>query len=139
MSFKSIRSVGTALSLLVIPFAAQAADMPIYKARAAQAAVINNWTGFYLGGHAGYALSSPSGQYDQADAAGPTDLGALKLNGLVYGGQVGYNVQFSNFVLGVEGDGSFGTVKKTIHSPEPAPRGPDPVTGERKDLASFRA
>ena len=140
MTFKWTKAVGAALALLAIPAAAQAADMP-YKAlpRNAQAAAPFSWTGFYLGAHLGYAMSKNSGLYDQTDAAGPTDLSGLKLNGMVYGGQLGFNWQVSNFVLGAEFDGSFGNAKKTIYSPEPAPRGPDPITGERSSLMSIRA
>jgi outer membrane immunogenic protein len=144
MIFRFITAVGAALSPLAMSFAAQAADLgqrPYYKAipRAAHAAAIYNWTGLYVGGHIGYGLSSASGLYDQADAAGPTDLSGLKLNGLVAGGQLGFNWQISNFVVGVEADASYATVKRTIDSPEPAPRGPDPITAERENLASIRA
>ena len=71
--------------------AAVAADLPV-KAPA-PVAVAATWTGFYAGLNAGYgwaSLSDPSG----------TD----NLNGFVGGGQAGYNWQFNNIVVGVEGD-----------------------------------
>lgn len=142
MIFQMIKPAGAALSLLAIASTAQAADIirPPYKASPynAQAQAAMNWTGLYVGGHLGYAMTSDSGLYDQADAAGPTNLAALKLNGLVYGAQIGFNFQFSNFVVGLEADGSFGKRQSTINSPEPAPRGPDPITSERGNLMSVR-
>jgi outer membrane immunogenic protein len=46
-----------------------------------------NWSGFYLGGHGGWAFGG--GDFE---------------DGGVLGGQVGMNWQWNNFVLGVEGD-----------------------------------
>jgi outer membrane immunogenic protein len=80
---------------------AMAADIPApaYKAPV-MAPPPFSWTGFYLGVNAGYGW---------ADAA--IDAGALgvvtvdsNLNGFVGGGQIGYNWQIGNFVLGLEAD-----------------------------------
>ncbi len=49
-----------------------------------------NWSGFYVGGHGGWGFGT----------------GAFS-DGFVIGGQVGVNMQWNSFVLGVEGDGSF--------------------------------
>ncbi len=55
----------------------------------------HTWTGFYAGLNAGYGW----GSYNRAAA---TLMG--KGSGGVLGAQMGYNYQFSNLVLGVEGD-----------------------------------
>ena len=70
---------------------AVAADLrPVYKAppaAMAPAPLAYNWSGFYIGGHAG------AGWADNADTA------------FVGGGQIGYNYQFApNWLIGIEGD-----------------------------------
>jgi|RhiMetdeSRZDD1v2_1073273.scaffolds.fasta_scaffold1352227_1 outer membrane immunogenic protein len=70
---------------------AVAADLrPVYKAPPAAMAPVPlayNWSGFYIGGHAG------AGWGDSGDTA------------FVGGGQIGYNYQFSpNWLIGIEGD-----------------------------------
>lgn len=82
--------------------AASAADMgrPVYKAAPAPVAHVYNWTGFYLGGHAGYAW----GNKDWADVVtGPFSVGH-DVDGFLLGGQVGFNYQINSLVLGIEGD-----------------------------------
>jgi outer membrane immunogenic protein len=58
-----------------------------------------NWTGFYVGGHAGYAWSDVT--WDNVSLTGePVSSDA---SGFIGGGQVGYNWQFGQVVLGIEG------------------------------------
>lgn len=60
-----------------------------------------NWTGFYAGVHGGYGWGKTEGEY-----FAPVE--APKPDGFFGGGQVGYNVEFSNrVVLGVEADAAF--------------------------------
>src|SRR3569833_1334814 len=74
---------------IALSSAAAAADLP-YKAPApAYAPSYFSWTGFYAGSNGGYGWSNSF-----ADNA----------KGAIYGGQVGYNLQFSSFVVGLEGD-----------------------------------
>ena len=80
--------------------AAFAADLPGRGGAIAPApAFVQNapytWTGFYAGLNAGYGW----GSYDRA-----ADLIMGKPSGGVVGGQLGYNYQFGNLVVGVEGD-----------------------------------
>lgn len=53
-----------------------------------------DWTGFYLGGHAGY------GWTEFATAGGPSKY----VDGFAGGLLAGYNHQMSNWVVGIEGD-----------------------------------
>jgi outer membrane immunogenic protein len=82
---------GFALAALTIAAPASAADMPtrgpVYKAAPEP---LFNWTGFYIGGNAGYSW----GNADNLNPAGWSG-----------GGQVGYNWQYApNWVVGVEAD-----------------------------------
>ena len=98
---------------------AMAADLPIYKAPP-PLAVVPSWTGFYVGGNIGYSWGDA--QTDFA-ASGSTitshpvfpgtfpsnfnlaDSNKAGLSGIVGGGQIGYNFQFSpRWVVGVEAD-----------------------------------
>ena len=50
-------------------------------------------------------------------------LSAIDLNGAIIGGQLGYNYQSGQFLLGIEGDASTLANSETT-SPVPASRGP---------------
>lgn len=78
--------------------AAFAADLPV-KARAIEPAVYN-WTGIYVGVHAGYG-------------GGMKDWGGINLlaDGGLGGLTIGVNQQVGNFVLGLEGDVSWTRTK----------------------------
>jgi outer membrane immunogenic protein len=58
-----------------------------------------SWTGFYFGGHAGYAWSQVSWD-DVSLTAEPVNNDS---SGFIGGGQIGYNWQAGAVVLGVEG------------------------------------
>lgn len=83
---------------------ASASDMAV-KARAPSA--VPNWSGFYVGLHAGWAFAN-------ANATSRTDFGGLPVfapasfdvgdSGALAGGQIGYNWQFGNWVFGLEAD-----------------------------------
>lgn len=59
-----------------------------------------SWAGFYFGANGGYALSTSR---DQLALAGDQPTGLYSTGGFG-GGQIGYNVQISRWVLGVEAD-----------------------------------
>jgi outer membrane immunogenic protein len=109
---------------IAITAPAQAADMPV-KAPPAVAAVVQSWTGFYVGGHGGYGWGRNRVGYTPNDAASTAlfnafvPLGLAGLNasnrfstrGVLGGVQVGYNRQISpRWVAGIEADFSFSTV-----------------------------
>ncbi len=85
--------------------AASAADLgqrPVYKAQPAPVMAAYNWSGFYVGGHIGYAF----GREDLRDViTGVTS--ASDPEGFLGGAQIGFNWQTGAFVFGIEGDWSW--------------------------------
>ncbi len=77
--------------------AASAADLPSRKGPVAAPVYVPvfTWTGFYVGANAGYA-------WGNVNANGFANVG--NLDGFVGGGQVGYNCQIGQFVVGAEAD-----------------------------------
>ena len=89
------RSLLAGLALLVVAAPAAAADLPrLMPYRAPAYVTAYNWTGFYLGAHAGYGWGGSDG---------------FDLRGGFVGGQVGYNWQGkgSPWVFGVEVDSAW--------------------------------
>jgi outer membrane immunogenic protein len=81
-----------------------AADLPMKAA--APIAPIYDWTGFYIGATAGGSI----GASDHLDrATGLSDANGYNIKGGLGGGTIGYNWQVSSFVLGFEGDASWGS------------------------------
>src|SRR5215204_5060403 len=112
---KKIALAAAAASILLTG-AASAADLaarPYTKAPPPPAVVVYNWTGFYIGGNAGYAWNhttvsaTPNAAFAE-DFSGTTAFIAannpsgLNKNGFTGGGQVGYNWQAGQWLLGVE-------------------------------------
>ncbi len=64
-----------------------------------------NWTGFYVGGQTGYAYGANHGAYSYATPGGWVGSDPLigDAKGVIVGGHLGYNRQFENWVVGVEG------------------------------------
>ena len=91
-----------------------AADLPIRGPfyMAPVAAPIFDWSGFYLGAHAGYGR----GKYDidTATVVGgvvvDTASNSFALDGWLSGGQIGFNWQVDQLVLGIEGDMSWSNI-----------------------------
>ena len=89
----------TALGAM-IPFGtALAADMPVKAAPIVAAAY--DWSGVYLGVHAGYGGGMKDWDARNAD---------FVARGFLAGGQVGINKQISSFVFGLELDGSWADI-----------------------------
>lgn len=64
-----------------------------------------SWTGFYLGANIGgvwgdYNVSTPDGGFDEGEAFALS----YDTNGILAGGQIGYNWQHDRFVFGIEGE-----------------------------------
>lgn len=88
---------------------ASAADLspaPAPVVKAPVAAPVFSWTGFYIGGNAGYGWGS--GQ----DALGSAGVDP---SGWIAGGQLGYNYQFANNVVaGIEADLQGGNLSGSV-------------------------
>jgi outer membrane immunogenic protein len=89
--------------------AASAADLPARTYTKAPVMVDPgyNWTGFYIGGNIGYSWGRSSDTSSLTNGAGTvlfTSIDRSDLNGVVGGGQVGYNWQMQNWLLGLEAD-----------------------------------
>ncbi|MEI8143828.1 MAG: outer membrane protein [Alphaproteobacteria bacterium] len=100
-----------AVGLAALAGQAQAADLS--RTRTAMpsviAAPVSLWTGFYLGGHAGYAFS---GRFDTNSPVfglppGPGLRNLTNGNGFLGGVQAGYDWQFGAFVAGLAADYSW--------------------------------
>jgi len=94
-----------ALGAIAVAAPALAADLPtrgpVYKA--APAAPLFSWTGFYVGGHVGYGWGDATAQNN--------GWGSANTHGWFGGGQIGYNYQFApNWVWGAEADISAGAI-----------------------------
>jgi outer membrane immunogenic protein len=103
-------ALATACAALAAPHSAAAADLsvaPLYKAPPPQITQVYNWTGFYLGANGGGGWGH---SWWDANATGINTSGGL------VGGTAGYNWQFGNTVLGLEGDLDWANLKGTASS-----------------------
>jgi opacity protein-like surface antigen len=117
--------------------------VPFYKAPPASLAY--NFTGFYVGGDAGYGWAGSSGILTTTGGA-PVALYDYGMSGTLAGLFIGGNYQFSRFVVGAEGDwqasnlignsqasSSFGLAAGTF------PGGPFTISTTIKDYGAIRA
>ncbi|MGA0595724.1 outer membrane protein [Enterovirga sp. CN4-39] len=93
------------VALVALGSAAMAADLPSRRAPAPYAAPVPmfTWTGLYLGAQAGGVAGGDFDFRNNTLGAGPVS-GRASVGGFVAGGQVGYNWQWGNVVVGIEGD-----------------------------------
>jgi outer membrane immunogenic protein len=86
---------------------ARAADLPAPAASSyyppSFAPAIYNWTGIYFGGQIGGGLLTDGVTQSAAGALALTGSSNLSAGGVVGGGQIGANYQFSSWVVGIEG------------------------------------
>jgi outer membrane immunogenic protein len=107
---KSLGSGIAGLGFVALAFAAPAfaADLPVapayYPPKVFPPPAIYNWSGIYIGGNVGADLLA-----DRITQAGPNALGTTLTGaansspvGIIGGGQIGANYQFSTWVVGVE-------------------------------------
>ena len=92
---------GVGLSLLALDGRADAADMPV---KAPHIQSVFDWTGLYIGAHAGFGRGSSSAVLTDPAAAATGNT----FDGMIGGVQAGYNYQLrSGMLLGVEADFTF--------------------------------
>jgi high affinity Mn2+ porin len=108
----------TWVALAACPFAA-AADLPVsYPVKAPPVVGLYDWTGFYVGGHMGYAVGNSDWTANPTQAGLPSTSGSLDMTqplddpaefgSFLMGFQAGYNYMLANrMVIGVEADASF--------------------------------
>ena len=86
---------------IVAAGAASAADLPSRKGPVVAPVYVPvfTWTGFYVGANAGYAWGNVN-----AGSFATRTVNIGDLDGFTGGGQIGYNYQINQFVLGVETD-----------------------------------
>lgn len=80
-------------------------------------APIFTWTGIYVGGQVGYAWGTQNF----------IDTGA-DVNGVIGGAHIGYNLQFNQFLIGLEGSVDGSSLKQNIFILAPTAVGVVPVT-----------
>jgi outer membrane immunogenic protein len=107
MRSKIVSLLAAAFSLALVP-AASAADMPT-KAPMAPVAVPYNCTGIYVGGVAGYGWGT--GEHCQIGFGCNAVSPITDPKGWSAGVTLGYNWQWANWVLGIEGDWSWANIK----------------------------
>ncbi|HEX3440540.1 MAG TPA: outer membrane protein [Pseudolabrys sp.] len=100
----------SALAVVTMMGAANAADLPIRQQMPTKAPLYSapyNWTGFYLGinGGGAFGRSNWNGVGSGFDTSG----------GLV-GGTIGYNWQFNQTVIGLEGDADWSSIRGSTSS-----------------------
>ncbi|WNJ93549.1 porin family protein [Bosea sp. 685] len=144
-----------ALAAAALSGPAVAADLVSHntKAPAAVPIMIYNWTGFYIGAHAGAAFPTGGSITETAPVAPDTFYnitGATSALGnktdFTGGAQAGYNFQINQFVLGAEGDFGYLGYRSTAVQRNPltgAPQAPpigDTFGRKKADwLATIRA
>ncbi len=106
--------IGISAAASLLATSALAADLPakapVYTKAPAYAEPVFNWTGFYVGGNIGYSW----GNSDNTVVVSRFDTGAVlpngtvlssnHVNGVIGGGQFGYNWQITNWLVGLEAD-----------------------------------
>ena len=124
MKTNLLASLATLVTLTAAP--AIAADMRMPVKAPTPVAAIYNWTGFYIGGHAGYGwMDSTDHLRDvtgNAFVAGGDIASSIPLDpkGFIGGGQIGYNWQVSPmWVIGLEADISWTDLDETASRPGP--------------------
>jgi outer membrane immunogenic protein len=101
--------LATAAGAAFVP-GAQAADLPTKAPAYVDPPA--SWAGFYIGLHAGANWQQAHTHNFYADSATTTSTG------FIGGGQIGYNWQRGNFVLGLEADGSWLSGKGSNATPQ---------------------
>jgi outer membrane immunogenic protein len=110
---KKLAIIIAAIALVGTPAVAADLTKPVYKAPPPPPAPVCIWCGFYVGGNVGYSWGNASNDFafsqSSENGGGPpfwTFNGSERehLNGVIGGGQAGYNWQAGIFLYGIEAD-----------------------------------
>lgn len=114
MKMSALRVLATAAFTTVAATSAFAADMAPRYTKAPRAVVeVWNWTGFYIGGNVGYSWGRSDTDVNYYNTVtglpivlppGSITSGRFNMDGVIAGGQAGYNWQTNNWVWGLEAD-----------------------------------
>ena len=104
----------TSATAMAVAGSAFAADLPSRAPPPVYVppAPIFTWTGIYVGGQIGYAWGSQNVNF--GDEFGFYDSLSYNASGMIGGAHVGYNLQLSQFVVGVEGDVDGSSINKSV-------------------------
>ena len=97
--------ITTAFLVTALAVPVRAADLPpapAYKAPMMAPIPIYNWTGFYIGANVGGGFADVPITVTRMGT--PALTATAKMNGVIGGGQIGYNWQYTNWVFGLEAD-----------------------------------
>ncbi len=134
-----------AAALLLSPAMAFAADLPNVKGPPVYVPPpVFSWTGFYLGANGGYGWSEGSSGLVTAtipNEGSESFAGeSVDSHGGIAGGQLGYNFQLGNLVLGGEGDFDWSGISgNTIPDPQNGPALESLLTAKQRWLSTVRA
>ncbi len=97
--------IGVAVAAVLMATPAFAADLAV-KAPPARVAPVFSWTGWYIGANLGGAWARDPENFTLGSGGGIgfNQTNTARSSSLVGGGQIGYNYQINNVVLGVEAD-----------------------------------
>jgi outer membrane immunogenic protein len=105
--------IGISAAASLIATGALAADLPVkapvYTKAPAYVDPGYDWTGFYVGGNVGYSWGNSNSTLTLTDPGPPSTVlnstsNKFKMDGVVGGGQIGYNWQRDRWVFGLEAD-----------------------------------
>jgi outer membrane immunogenic protein len=121
----SLKKLALAVCVVAVSAAgASAADLAVKKAYTKAPPMtesVYDWSGFYIGGNAGYGWAS-NDHSDLIPGGGVFTFGPdgiyggtqrIRPEGAIYGGQVGYNWQMANWVFGLEAAGDGSSIRRT--------------------------
>ncbi|HEX7954770.1 MAG TPA: outer membrane protein [Burkholderiales bacterium] len=124
---------------------ASAADLAMKPADPiAPVATAYDWTGPYIGLHAGYGWGNEDDNQSTLSEGGPAPVPEVpadkfSIDGFVGGAHAGYNYQIDQFVLGVEGDIDYTNLEGSHRFTVPAPSGVLSFKTEWQGSARLRA
>lgn len=103
--------------LIALPFSANASDLPNKKpsiSLSGKEKTHYDWTGFYIGGTLGYGWHKAEHCDSSGVPACEPYYPHYTAKGSVGGLTLGYNVNHDHFIIGVEGDYSFASLKWSL-------------------------
>jgi outer membrane immunogenic protein len=117
LKLKFVASLAVAISAIAGTGSASAADLGAvpYGKTPAYVVPVYDWSGAYIGVNLGYGWGRSSDTSGLGAPALFTDTVRSNMNGIVGGGQIGYNLQMQNWLLGLEADFQ-GTGQSSNHS-----------------------